>query len=246
VSWTTERRRAVALLVLAIVAVGLTALAAADDDGSDATPPATTERAADSTAAAETTSITRSAATSIPSGDEPTSSTSPPGVLVTAAGGSVRTGTGPLRTYTVEVETATGADPATFAAAVDEILAARRGWTADGSVSFQRIGSGNASFRVVLATPATTDRLCAPLETNGVYSCHQGGRAVINLERWRNGAAPSRLPLDHYRIYVISHEVGHALGHDHVGCPGAGELAPVMMQQTKGIGACAPNPWPFP
>jgi hypothetical protein len=54
-----------------------------------------------------------------------------------------------------------------------------------------------------------------------------------------------------YRLYVINHETGHALGNGHVQCPKKGALAPVMMQQTLGIstpgvGACKPNPWPYP
>ena len=40
---------------------------------------------------------------------------------------------------------------------------------------------------------------------------------MINVQRWLEGAVESRLALVDYRHYVISHEVGHALGHADVG-----------------------------
>jgi hypothetical protein len=55
------------------------------------------------------------------------------------------------------------------------------------------------------------------------------------------GAPASKLTLDDYRQYMVSHEMGHILGHDHVTCPSPGAPAPIMLQQTKGIGKCKPN-----
>lgn len=49
--------------------------------------------------------------------------------------------------------------------------------------------------------------------------------------------------LDMYRIYLILHEFGHALGHGHNKCTGKDDPAPVMMQQTLGTGKCFPDPW---
>jgi hypothetical protein len=163
-----------------------------------------------------------------------------------APGESGVAGQGRLWRYTVEVEASIDVDVGAFAGEVDAALAAPKGWTADGSVAFQRVSGGSVGFRIRLATPSTTDALCAPLPTNGIYSCRRGDNVVINVRRWQEGAAPSRLSLGDYRVYVVNHEVGHALGHGHVGCPARGVPAPVMMQQTKSIGACSPNPWPFP
>jgi hypothetical protein len=91
-------------------------------------------------------------------------------------------------------------------------------------------------------------RLCEPttLKAEGcmddALSCAilGGDKIWLNYARWMKGAAPSKLPLERYRQYMVSHEMGHSLGYDHAKCPGKGP-APVMMQQTLGIGACTPN-----
>ena len=96
--------------------------------------------------------------------------------------------------------------------------------------------------------PAKHIRLTSPrtIRHNGckedALSCAiLGGSDIwLNSDRWRLGAPKSRLPLDAYRQYMVSHEMGHSLGYDHVKCPGSGPV-PVMVQQTLGIGSCEPN-----
>jgi hypothetical protein len=124
-------------------------------------------------------------------------------------------------------------------------LTHRNGWGADGIHALRRVGPGvDTKLRVLLATPATVDALCAPLQTRGRLSCRNGSRVVINAWRWAHGALAYDGRLAGYRHYVVNHEVGHALGRPHVPCPGRGALAPVMLQQTKGLRGCRPNPWP--
>ena len=167
-----------------------------------------------------------------------------PGRLVVVPGGSKTYGRGPVRRFLVEVEGGLRIDAADFAARVTQVLSDPRGWRGAG-LAFRRVDSGRVDFRVALASPRTTDRLCAPLPTNGVFSCVSGERAVVNLFRWRRGAASYRHRLAGYRAYVVNHEVGHILGRSHAGCPGSGRRAPVMLQQTKGVAPCRPNPWPL-
>lgn len=168
------------------------------------------------------------------------------GDLTVVPGGTAASGPGPVKRYTVAVEGGLGIDPVDFAAQVDRTLADSRSWGSGGRWAFQRVDVGPVDLEVVLASPTTTDRLCRPLSTNGVYSCAVGKRAALNSMRWLRGADAYAGRLPEYRQYVVNHEVGHTLGHGHAGCGGAGEPAPVMMQQTKGVGACLPWPWPSP
>ncbi|HEV2890949.1 MAG TPA: DUF3152 domain-containing protein [Frankiaceae bacterium] len=166
------------------------------------------------------------------------------GDLVVVPGTSGVHGTGRVRRFTVEVERGLAVDPAAFAAAVETVLFDARGWA--GTMAFQRVSSGPVAFRVTLAAPRTTDRLCRPLDTGGIYSCWNGARAVLNAMRWIDGAASYRGDLASYRVYMVNHEVGHGLGRGHRMSCGPGGLAPVMMQQTKSLYGCRRNPWPLP
>lgn len=127
---------------------------------------------------------------------------------------------------------------------VDRILADERSWIADGVTGFRRTAD-NADFTIIVASPDTVDDLCAPLGTGGYLSCRNGSRVILNVNRWTEATEWWADGIDTYREYLVNHEVGHLLGHGHVGCPGEGEAAPVMMQQTKGLGACLANGWPF-
>ncbi|WP_017557156.1 DUF3152 domain-containing protein [Nocardiopsis baichengensis] len=164
------------------------------------------------------------------------------GDLSVVGGDTERVGDGPVVRYTVEVEEGLPGEGEDFAAAVDAILADERGWRSQGH-SFERVEDGAVDFRVALASPDTVDAMCAPLQTNGYTSCKAGGRAIINQNRWVSAVEHFDGDLETYRVYVINHEVGHALGHGHVGCPGTGERAPVMMQQTLRLNGCEPNGW---
>jgi hypothetical protein len=167
------------------------------------------------------------------------------GRLEVVPGSSEVSGPGEVNRFMVEVERGLDVDPQEFAAEVERTLFDDRSWGADGALAFQRVDSGDVSFRVALASPDETDELCYAYDTNGRYSCHQDGRAVLNVMRWFEGARAYRSDLEGYRRYLVNHEVGHAIGHSaHAFCAAEGEPAPVMMQQTKGVEPCRPNPWP--
>ncbi|WP_245708629.1 DUF3152 domain-containing protein [Ruania alba] len=147
----------------------------------------------------------------------------------------------------VEVEDGLAVEPETFAAYVMTVLNDPRGWGHDGSVAFART-DGDPDMRVVLASPDLTDELCAPLDTGGEYSCGREGHAVLNAVRWAQSTDSflAEAGIGTYRQYLVTHEVGHLLGYPHEDCPGAGERAPVMQQQTITLDGCTPNGWVAP
>lgn len=163
------------------------------------------------------------------------------GAFRVAPGSSPQTGTGRLVSYTVEVEEGISIRSADFATSVDQTLADIRGWTSK-QHAFQRVDGGK--LRILLATPRTTDKLCAPLRTRGEVSCRNGNLVVINGRRWVDGAPSYQGDRGSYRQYVVNHEVGHSLGLAHEPCPAPGAKAPVMLQQTLGLQGCEANPWP--
>jgi hypothetical protein len=145
--------------------------------------------------------------------------------------------------YRVDIEIGLPIDGGDFAADVAATLQDPRGWRRHGH-AFRQVAGPVYDFRVVLASPALTDLLCAPLSTDGEVSCRNGDDVVLNALRWCVGADSYGDDVTSYRQYLVNHEVGHRLGHRHADCPGTGRPAPVMMQQTLGLQGCQPNPWP--
>jgi hypothetical protein len=194
-------------------------------------------------------------APSHPAPPQPAAARKPPEIRYPARGGgrfrtaaAQRPGPGdrPVLRYRVLVEKdITGVTPSAFAAAVQETLEDPRGWSGGGDRQLRRVGPGQRyDFTVYLTTPRTRDRLCQDVP-DGYTSCRNGDRVVLNVARWAKGVPHYGAPLAVYRQYLVNHEVGHRLGNGHERCPGRGEPAPVMQQQTLGLHGCTANPWPY-
>jgi hypothetical protein len=147
-------------------------------------------------------------------------------------------------TYRVEIEDGLSVNDANIAATIHQTLTDSRGWQALHPVSFERTDRLDADLRIVVATPTLTDKLCLPLDTGGEVSCRVENRVVLNAKRWTYAVPAYAGKVDLYRSYLVNHEVGHFLGHGHSTCVKANTPAPVMMQQTKGLGGCNANAWP--
>ena len=233
------RRSRAVLALLAATAL----LAGCAPEGSEPAPAAATTTTTPTATATPSRILSPSAA---PAANPTPVVASGDGRLAVVPGRGAVSGPGEAAPYLVEVEGGLGVDPAAFAREVEQVLADPRSWGAGGRRALQRVDGGDVAFRVALTSPTTTDRLCAPLDTNGSFSCGTGGRAVINAARWLTGANAYPGPLPAYRQYLVNHEVGHLFDRGHEPCPGPGRPAPVMMQQTKGLDGCTPGSWPYP
>lgn len=179
-----------------------------------------------------------------------------PGAFVFAStSGRVMGTAGPLRRFRLGIEDGVDEDMAAFAAKVDQTLGDPRDWTADGELRLQRVAATNRyDFTIYLATPQTAGAMCAQgglditVDGQPFTSCRVSNKVILNLARWRLSVpdyVSAQISLDTYRTYMITHEVGHQLGHGHELCPGKGRPAPVMQQQTLGLQGCVANPWPY-
>ena len=184
---------------------------------------------------------------------EPVSSfpVSGPNTFTYAAGSDevLGAGTAAVKNFRVAVEDRSGQDLNGFTQVVRRVLADPRGWTAGGDVRFQQLGKDAPAvqFTIMLATQATTDKLCAVggVHTAQFASCRLPGQLVVNLTRWLTAIPGYGAPLDEYQAYEINYAVGRELGHANEGCPNPGRPAPVMQKQVLGLKGCVANGWPY-
>ena len=119
-----------------------------------------------------------------------------------------------------------------------------RGWSLGGLVRFEK-SDANCQLHVWLATADQMPgfgAICDP-----VWSCTVHPNVIINYDRWRYASEAwnaQKGNLEDYRAMVINHESGHWFGFDHTSCPGPGQPAPLMQQQSIDLQGCTFNPWP--
>jgi hypothetical protein len=148
-------------------------------------------------------------------------------------------------TYQIAVKGAVSADTSEFAAQVNETLNSPLGWSRLG-LRFVRVESGGQYTIWISEASHMTDFSASGCDTT--VSCTVGNNVIINQDRWLGGSDAWNNAgggLRDYRNMVVNHETGHWLGHGHEYCPGAGQPAPVMQQQTINMQGCKPNPWPL-
>jgi len=146
-------------------------------------------------------------------------------------------------TYDVATKGVITANVVEFRSQANATLNDARGWARLGA-NFQEVASGGM-FTLVLSEASQMTSFSSGCGTE--YSCRAGRFVIINQDRWL-GATPSWNQaggsLRDYRHMVINHETGHWLGHDHAQCPGPGQPAMVMQQQSISLQGCTFNPWP--
>lgn len=146
-------------------------------------------------------------------------------------------------TYSVRSRGEVDTDVDTFIEHAGRTLADERGWPA-ANHRFVRVDTdAPTDFVLWLAAPEKVPTFSGSCSQS--YSCRVGSNVIINHDNWKTGTNAFPGELDVYRDMVINHEVGHYLGLGHQYCSAPGEKAPVMMQQSKGVGECEPNPWPL-
>lgn len=147
-----------------------------------------------------------------------------------------------------------GAHPASvlntalFASTAAPLLLSPHGWAKYGYRFVVVDAQNDAHIRVMLTPQAHMDTMFPDFENERLSVCNLHTKEVfINEGRWLGIYDDNRsgMPLPAYRMYVIQHEVGHALGcSSHAVVTDQEERCPVMVQQTKGTHGAPPHPFP--
>lgn len=146
----------------------------------------------------------------------------------------------------VDVQEGLPVSEGSFRRGVMSILCDPRSWTASGRVRFEY--DPEARIVIKLRDPDQTEERCMRLTGLSVlkrFSCAGSREAVLNSDRWIEGSPWWDGTVGKYRHLLVNHEFGHVLGQRHRSCRRPGAPAPAMMQQSKGLDGCLPNPWPL-
>lgn len=131
-----------------------------------------------------------------------------------------------------------------FITKLASVYADNRGWNLGGKIKFIKVDSG-CNFTAWLSSASMVPGFGSICDS--FWSCRVGNNVIINFDRW-SGASPAWNEaggsLDDYRSMVINHETGHWFGFYHRYCPGSGQPAPIMQQQSISLQGCTFNAWP--
>lgn len=147
-------------------------------------------------------------------------------------------------TYCTAVKGVDSGQLTTLRAKLKTTYADARGWSVGGLIEYKEVNSG-CDFTVWLTAAEQMPTFGAICDS--MWSCRVGPNVVLNYTRWTNASPAwntSGGTIDEYRNMVINHETGHWLGFGHRDCPGPGQAAPVMQQQSINLQGCTFNAWP--
>lgn len=228
--------------------VALVLLAAACGSAGIAIEPATpTSTVASTVTMAALAPTTSSTAPTTPTTRAPATTTTdaPTTTPTTGAAPVLLVDGAPMIRFSVEVGEGIDLSRDDFARFVIATLSDERSWVGRGT-GFELLDEGGL-FTMIVARPADVDEMCAPLQTNGRFSCARNGWIAFNSLRWFGATDDWPADLEIYQRYLVNHEVGHYIvGPGHDACPASGAIAPIMMQQTKGLDGCLANGWVDP
>lgn len=128
---------------------------------------------------------------------------------------------------------------------IDQVLQDPRGWSK--TTDFIRSQRSTIPVQVVChKTPRKVMEVKYPhVHLAGLSVCDRGLNPIeihFDQQNWEQKTENFTGSLKQYRQYLVQHEFGHAIGHDHQADSGSGTPCHPMYQQSKG-GSCDPNPW---
>lgn len=127
------------------------------------------------------------------------------------------------------------------------ILNDRRSWTSPRHWSETKVRN-NADWSVGLESQSYIDSFPGMKGLSVTFMQEMPRRSLLSYDNWTHvpDALRGIYNVKEYRTYLVNHELGHGLGLPHISSRDAKKsmLAPIMIQQTRGLQGYVANLWP--